>query len=174
MAETWLEQLHQWHEFYVLVGTAAATLTGLMFVVVSIGPQVIASRSASGVRTFVTPVMVHFTSVLAVSALMIVPLMTPGVLAVLLALGSLGVLIYIFAIGAHGQWRQSKLGRDDWIGYIGVPVLSYLVILAAAVAIWREAAPGFAMVAAAAVLLLIAGIRNAWDLVIWMAQQFRS
>src|SRR6266852_2506821 len=102
MAETWLEQLHQWHEFYVLVGTAAATLTGLMFVVVSIGPQIIATRGSSGVRAFVTPVMVHFTSVLVVSALMIVPLMTPGILAVLLALGSLGVLIFIFAIGVHG------------------------------------------------------------------------
>ena len=76
MAETWLQQLHQWHEFYVLVGTAAAALTGLMFVVVSIGPQVIATRGSSGVRAFVTPVMVHFTSVLAVSALMLVPLMT--------------------------------------------------------------------------------------------------
>jgi len=134
MAETWLEQLHQWHEFYILIGTAAATLTGLMFVVVSIGPQVIATRGASGVRAFVTPVMVHFTSVLAVSALMIVPLMTPGVLAVLLALGSLG----------------------------------------SAVAIWREAASGFVLVAAAAILLLIVGIRNAWDLVIWMAQKFRG
>jgi hypothetical protein len=174
MAETWLEQLHQWHEFYVLIGTAAATLTGLMFVVVSIGPQVIATRSTGGVRTFVTPVMVHFTSVLAVSALMLVPLMTPGVLAVLLALGSLGVLTYIFAIGVHRQWRQSKLDREDWIGYIGLPVLSYLAILGSAVAIWREAASGFVIVAAAAILLLIVGIRNAWDLVIWMAQNSRS
>ncbi len=174
MTETWLQQLHQWHEFYVLVGTAAAALTGLMFVVVSIGPQVIATRGSSGVRAFVTPVMVHFTSVLVVSALMIVPLMTPGILAVLLALGSLGVLIYIFATGVHGQWRQGKLGRDDWIGYIGLPILSYLVILGSAVAIWREAASGFVLVAAAAILLLIVGIRNAWDLVIWMAQKFRG
>jgi hypothetical protein len=32
--------LHEWHDFYVLVGTASATLVGLMFVAVSIGTTI--------------------------------------------------------------------------------------------------------------------------------------
>jgi hypothetical protein len=43
--EPWLKQLEAWHDFYVVVGGAAAGLTGLMFVVVSLGPKVIATRA---------------------------------------------------------------------------------------------------------------------------------
>jgi hypothetical protein len=47
LIESWTEQLHAWGEFYVIVGTAAAALTGLMFVVVSLGPQIIAAETAT-------------------------------------------------------------------------------------------------------------------------------
>src|SRR5947208_2325527 len=39
-----------WHEFYLLVGTSAAALTGLMFVVISISPETIAERPKAGIR----------------------------------------------------------------------------------------------------------------------------
>ena len=32
-----MEVLHEWHEFYLLVGTAAATVLALLFVAVSLG-----------------------------------------------------------------------------------------------------------------------------------------
>jgi hypothetical protein len=35
--ELWLKQVEAWHDFYVVVGGAAAGLTGLMFVVVRYG-----------------------------------------------------------------------------------------------------------------------------------------
>ena len=39
-----------WHDFYLLAGTAAATLIGLIFVALSLNPEVMADdgRSASG------------------------------------------------------------------------------------------------------------------------------
>ena len=61
MEKAWLEQLEGWHDFYVIVGSAAAGLTGLMFVVVSLGPKVISGRGSAGVRGFVTPTVVFFT-----------------------------------------------------------------------------------------------------------------
>jgi CBS domain containing-hemolysin-like protein len=66
MPDPWLQQLEAWRNFYMLLGTAAATLTGLMFVVVSLGPQQIGARTATGVRAFVTPTVVYFTTVLVV------------------------------------------------------------------------------------------------------------
>ena len=38
MSDAFVQHLDAWHEFYLVVGGAAAALTGLMFVVVSIGP----------------------------------------------------------------------------------------------------------------------------------------
>jgi len=171
MSESFLGQLHAWHEFYLLVGTSAAALTGLLFVVISIGPEIVATRSSGGVRAFVTPTIVHFAAVLVVSALMLMPHVLPAIVAGLLLLGGLGALAYLLSTGAHKQWRIGKLDREDWICYIGLPLLSYLLVIAAAAAIWLRSAHGTVVLAAAMILLLVIGIRNAWDLVIWMARQ---
>src|SRR5437899_11100303 len=77
------EPLQGWHEFYFLLGTSAAALTGLMFVVVSINPENVGRRPASGTRGFVTPTMVFFTTTFLVSALLLVPGLPQRSLAVL-------------------------------------------------------------------------------------------
>ncbi len=160
-----------WHEFYLLVGTSAAALTGLMFVVISISPETIAERPKAGVRAFVTPTMVFFTTALAVSALMLVPHIAPAPLALLLALTSVAGLAYLLWIRVHHYWREQKLDAEDWVFFIGLPFLSYLLLLAAAIAIWRGGALGAPTLAFVTLLLLVVGIHNAWDLVIWLAQK---
>jgi hypothetical protein len=42
--------MEAWHEFYLLIGTAGLTLTGLLFVVVSFGARTVATRASIGVR----------------------------------------------------------------------------------------------------------------------------
>jgi hypothetical protein len=163
-----------WHEFYVLVGTSAAALTGLMAVVVSISPETIAERPKSGVRAFVTPTMVFFTTALAVSAYMLVPHIAPAALAVLLALTSVAGLAYLLWVRGQYHWRAQNLDAEDWIFFIGLPFLSYVLLLAAAIAIWRGSALGAPTLAFATLLLLVVGIHNAWDLVIWLSQQRRK
>ena len=37
--------IHAWHDFYLLVGTASATLVGLMFVTATIGAQLFTERN---------------------------------------------------------------------------------------------------------------------------------
>jgi len=169
--ELWLKDVEAWHDFYVVVGGAAAGLTGLMFVVVSLGPKVIATRGSAGVRGFVTPTVVYFATVLIVAALMTIPLLHPRPLAAILAVGGIGCAISLLSAGAHLQWRKSKLGVGDWLWYIGLPILSYLLILTSAGQIWRGGRFALDTLAAAAILFLIIGIRNAWDLVLWMAQE---
>ena len=54
--------LKEWHDFYVLIGTAGATLLGLLFVAVSLGAGFLTEERQSATRTFMSPVVVHFTS----------------------------------------------------------------------------------------------------------------
>jgi hypothetical protein len=166
-----LEALHEWHEFYLLIGTSAAALAGLLFIVVSISPETIASRPQSGVRAFITPTIVFFTTALIVSALMLAPGLTPVWLAVLLALVGFGGLVYLFWVGGNERWRENQLDREDWIFYIAAPFVSYLLLFAAAVAIGFQSMLGAAVLALTMILLLVTGIHNAWDLVVWLAQQ---
>src|SRR5256885_14883415 len=120
-----LEALHEWHEFYLLIGTSAAALAGLLFIVVSISPETIASRPQSGVRAFITPTIVFFTTALIVSALMLAPGLTPVWLAVLLGLVRFGGLVYLFWGRGHERRREDQLGRADWILYLAAPFVSH-------------------------------------------------
>ena len=174
MPDPWLQQLEAWRNFYALLGTAAATLMGLMFVVVSLGPQQIAAHTATGVQAFVTPTVVYFATVLVVAALMAIPGVPAPILGAFLALGSLGGLGYMCSTGAHSQWRHANLDRLDWLWYVGLPIFSYLFILGAAVEIGLRNPLGLDGVAGADLLLLVIGIRNAWDLVLWVVQQRRT
>ena len=164
------EALHAWHEFYLLVGSAAAALTGLMFVVVSISPGTIASRPQAGIRAFVSPTIVFYATVLVASAVMMAPHAAPRLIAFLLGLGGIAGLLYMAWIDGHRQWRKAKLGLDDWFWYLGFPALGYLLLVAGGIALWMRSENGLRLVASASVLLLVVGIRNGWDLAIWMAQ----
>ncbi|HZR81540.1 MAG TPA: hypothetical protein VFD92_10630 [Candidatus Binatia bacterium] len=171
MPEEWPQQIHAWHDFYAITGTAAATLTGLMFVVVSLGPRTIARSSGTGVRAFVTPTVVHFATVLFVAALMAIPATTPVLAESALLVGGVALLAYLNWTRVHRQWRESNLDRDDWLWYVGLPGLSYLLLVAGALGIWERSELGLASVAAAVLTLVATGIRNSWDLVIFMSQR---
>ena len=54
------QTLRDWRDFYVMGGTAAATLVGLMFVFASIGASRFSSKYLAPMRAFITPTVVHF------------------------------------------------------------------------------------------------------------------
>ncbi len=72
-----------WHDFYTLVGTASATLVGLMFVAASVGTGVFTRERQVGLRTFLSPTVVAFSVVLTASLIGVLPVLSwrvPGFL----------------------------------------------------------------------------------------------
>src|SRR5947209_703975 len=67
-----------WENFYVIVGSSAAGLTGLTFVVIALAADAKLVRP-NGLRAFVTPIIVHFGVVLALAAFLSMP--HPSILA---------------------------------------------------------------------------------------------
>ena len=118
-------------------------------------------------RGFVTPTVVFFTTVLVMSAVRAIPALSLKMLRAILFVGGVGGLIYLVWIRGHKQWRESQLDLLDWCWYIGLPFLSYLLIVA-------NAKVGLALLGGTVILLLVIGIRNAWDLVLWMATQTKD
>ena len=53
-----------WSDFYTLVGSTAATLIGLIFVVISLGADHAKKGDEHRLQVGVTPTLVHFTSLL--------------------------------------------------------------------------------------------------------------
>src|SRR5258708_1473730 len=66
MQEAVLSPLATWQNFYVIIGSAAATLTGLMFVVVTLmaGVRVRVSSPNESFAAFNTPNVMHFGAAL--------------------------------------------------------------------------------------------------------------
>jgi hypothetical protein len=161
--------IEDWHDFDLLVGTAAATLVGLMFVAASIGASIYTEKNRPGMRAFISPTVVHFTSVLVLALLALVPTHDWLTLAGLLALVGAAGGIY-----TANLWMQLFVRRRfdvdivDRLFYAALPSLGYLLLLLAAFFLLWQSEAGLDLLAAAQITLLLAGIRNAWDMMMWI------
>jgi hypothetical protein len=54
---------HDWHDFYLLIGTASATLVGLTFVTASVGARYFTREREAALKSFLTPIVMHFAAV---------------------------------------------------------------------------------------------------------------
>jgi hypothetical protein len=73
MQEAGVSFLTTWQSFSVLIGSAAATLTGLMFVVATLIAGVRVSSSSEAFATFNSPNVWHFCAALLVAAVLSAP-----------------------------------------------------------------------------------------------------
>jgi hypothetical protein len=67
--------------------------------------------------------------------------------------------------------RQSSVYlpvREDWIFNVIVPAILYAGLLASAVLVWRKLALALYGSATLSLVLLFTGIRNAWDIAVYM------
>jgi hypothetical protein len=161
-----------WENFYVIMGSSAAGLTGITFVVIALIRDVTRVRP-TGLRAFVTPTIVHFAGVLALAAYLSMP--RQGVMSLSVGFGVAGLagLIYGGVIAANMRRHGSEYipVHEDWIWNVTLPTLVYGGLLIMAFLVWRKPVPTLYGVAAASLLLLFIGIRNAWDIAVWLTVQ---
>ena len=165
------DALKGWHDFYLLVGTAGATLLGLLFVAVSLGIGFLTEERQGGTRTFMSPVVIHFTSVFFLSAVALFPSHQAKFFAALIvATALIGATISIY-ITVEVVRTDITNYVEDYLAYGILPGLGYLTLLAAAVSIYLEKDFGLDALAGALLLLAIINIRNAWDLTLTMVRR---
>jgi hypothetical protein len=165
-----------WENFYVIVGSSAGGLTGLTFVVIVLIRDVAGSARPAGVGTFVTPTIVHFGGVLALAAFMSMPHQRIASLSAGFAVAGLAG----FAYGGYIAANMRRMGTayvpvlEDWVWNVICPTLVYGCLLITAVLLWFRPVLTLYIVAALALSMLFIGIRNAWDIAVWMTLQRSS
>jgi hypothetical protein len=161
-----------WGEFYLLTGSAAAVLIGLLFVVVTLMQDRPRSSVLSGSKLYMGPVVLHVSFVLVLSAAALVPEITPRALAVIAgAVAIAGLVRGCYVIAGLARIRIGEAAphwSDAWC-YGVIPTLFYLLLAIVAAGFWGEAAWAVDALAAVMIALLLITIRNEWDLVIWLA-----
>ncbi len=164
-----------WGEFYLMAGSSAAVLIGLIFVVVTLMHDQPRSTVLEGARLYMGPVVLQVSFVLALSAAALAKGVTPGAMelvAVLVALwGLVRAVQSVLGIRARrGSPADNPHWTDQWF-YGIIPGALYVLLGGVALAFWqaREWAPQAMAVVITAMLLN--AIRNEWDLVTWLAPQ---
>jgi hypothetical protein len=164
---------HDWHDFYMLLGTASAALVALLFVAVSIGATFLTPERSVATRTFMSPVVFHFSTLLLISLIAMVPSHTALSLAIGIAVVAVAGLGYTTVV-LVGLARASINDAADRFGYGIFPLAAYAAMLAAAGLSISRARLAADILAAALLLLLAVNIRNAWDLMLTFARQVAS
>src|SRR5215475_8937602 len=159
--------LRDWHDFYVLVGTASATLVGLMFIAISIGTSIFNEDLCIGMTAFITPTVVHFAAALFTCLLVTIPTQSWYTLGGLLAAGGLAGSLYCGSLAVRIIVR-THVDLSDRLFYALLPLFGYMLALVSAVLLLMHSTVSADLIAAAVLILLLAAIRNAWDMMVWI------
>ncbi len=165
--------LQDWHEFFALIGTAAATLIGAMFVVVSIGIGFLTRDHTTATHAFLTSTVTHLSVVLFGAALTVAPRLDWVAFGTIVGIAGAGGLANSVRIIA-GFRQHTGTDRSDWLWYAMFPPVAYAALLASAVAAFRGAGLSLDLLAISLAFLLLVGIRNSWDMIVFLVTLSRD
>jgi len=158
-----------WGEFYLLAGSAAAVLIGLIFVVVTLMQDRTRSSVIAGSRLYMGPVLLSISFVLALSAAALTPGIDERDIALVSGIVALwGLVRGVLSTVGIAALKDEVHWTDLWFYGVIPTALALLLGTVAAAFCW-----GFPWaqdgLAAVIVALLLLAIRNEWDLVTWLA-----
>jgi len=160
-----------WQTFYVLVGTAAATLVGLMFVAVTFGADRVRPETADTARSFIDPPFRHFVQVLFTACLAVIPGVQPWLLGVLSAGVAVlrgGGLLWTYRHMRIADRAHHDVELSDWMSGIVVPALCHALLLATGVGFVVGRPAAFDGLAIVTIAILMTGVFGSWELILWM------
>lgn len=168
----WMAFQERWHEFFLMTGTAAVTLAGLLFVAISIHVDTLIHPTRVHLLGLARSILLSYVLVLTFSIMMLVP--AQGMRPVAMELFVLGLAFFILTsrqlrIGAgvdHPEFPHSLFRRrlmPTLIGYL-------LISLTGLSMLWLHTAELFFLIISALCLLLGNATGTSWDLLVRSAR----
>jgi hypothetical protein len=158
-----------WETYYLMVGSSAGALIGLLFVVITLSGEIDPARGTIAQRVFMSPTVFHFVAVMIVSCAAVVTTLPAPAMALAIAVPAV--------IGAYNsgaafyRLASHQLDATHWTDYLyyGVlPAIGHIWLIAAAWLVWQAVPTAEYNVALGVMALLLLGIRDAWDLATWL------
>jgi len=160
-----------WSEYFFMLGSSAAALIGLMFVVVTLTAGRDRAEVERGKHLYTSPIVWHLGVILTLSGIAIMP----SVSARMFGFAAAGLALLGIATGTRSAVGIARRpGAPDAAGFdmfwYGVaPAIAYVGLFAAAIAILAQASWSATAVAADLMALLLVSIHAEWDLVTYLA-----
>ena len=165
--------LKEWENFNIIVGSTSGALIGLQFVVLTLiaGAGTGQGRQES-ISAFGSPNVVHFCAALLATAILSAP--WPTFRHAGMAIAGCGIFGAAYSVVVLRRALQQSLYKpvaEDWIWHVALPMLAYLTLFVAGVALGPQSVGAMFFVGGALLLLVFIGIHNAWDTITYIATQ---
>ena len=161
-------------DFYILAGTASATLVGLLFVGLSLHLRVVIA--VSEVRSLARVTLANFGAVLFVTLFMVITEDPSTAAWQLIGSGIVSLVITTPSLVAASRSPAKTLlmerrDRARLVLRFGLSSVSYLAVIGAGVLLLSSLTSAFATVLIVAiVVLLVISLRNTWDLLVTVGE----
>jgi hypothetical protein len=159
--------LERWHDFYLLTGTAAATLLGLLFVALSLHLDIVVREDAPHLRLLAREAFYSFVFVLLLSLLLLVPDNHARPMGVeLAAMGAIRLVLLLVAMrGAGASIGHGFTRRHVRRRLLPAVAAAALLIVAGVTILRHDVDDGLATIVTTCLLLLVTATAIAWDLI---------
>ena len=166
--------MDSWWNFFYLCGSAAATLTGLMFVAVPLASALIRKDNLEQVNVFLSPLCFHFLHVFFLCSIAAVPGANssplPGIAAMVSALWRLaGVPRHYSVLRNEARREDAEIDLSDWTLLVVLPAIVYVALIAAGLGFLVGKTWAVPILAASCLALLLGSARGAWDTLVTIA-----
>jgi hypothetical protein len=170
-----IESIDSWRDFYMLTGSASATLVGLIFVAVTLHIDAIAeAKKSSDIRMLAEEIFINFLMILSFAFIFVVPSDSPSGLGYpLLILGILQLghtsVLWLKFLRSRGEPR-SIASRTLLRGLLIPNTVCYLALVVISVDILHAETRLLGWMVMVIVWLTIAAVENTWHLMMRVAE----
>ncbi len=169
--DVFAKSVEGWHDFYLMVGTAAATLIGLLFVSLSLNIDMITHKDNDDLRILAADTFSSLIFVLLFAVIFLVPDQGPRGLGLpLLGIGGYG----LYKVMSHflETRRKSRCvwGKGSITSRFIIPTLCLMTLLVIAVSALLGKTGGLYWLVPVMILLIVTASINAWDLLLRMRE----
>ena len=157
-------------DFYILAGTASATLVGLLFVGLSLHLRIVIS--VAEIRGLARVTLANFGAVLFVTMFMVIDedRITTAIQLIVSGLISLLVATPSFLSAVRSGGRTLEMRARDRLRLLlrfGLSIVSYVAVIISGLLLLSGLTSAFnTVLVSAIVVLLVMSLRNTWDLLV--------
>jgi len=170
MPLSWADTVDRWREFYVLAGTAAVTLAGLLFVAISIHIDALVRDTHEHLVALARVTLFSFLFVMVLALVMLIPHQSMRVTGAMLA-----AVAVPYSVITIRQMRQPARAHADFSSTLFrrrliLPLIGYAATAAVGVMLIRRQPDYLLGLFSVTVLLLGNAAGTSWDLLVRVAR----
>ena len=167
----WVEQ---WHDFYLMAGTAAVTLAGLLFVALSLHLDRLVEPHHEHLLALARATLTSFVMVLIVSMFMLVPPMSTRMTGLMISIvGIAGIVTSTLQMRSARHHDEGGFTRAQMRRRTVFPIVGYLLMLSAGFGVWLGVPELLFNMISGVCMLLGNAAGTSWDLLVRVAKSKR-